>query len=77
MVFKHCFNVCVIVFTDEDSYPSSGSESRESSAGSLRSHPLPVPPTTSSLCRRRMITRVKRPDLTDLNVEIPTTGTPI
>ncbi|XP_035825496.1 serine/threonine-protein kinase Nek10 [Aplysia californica] len=57
--------------SDEDSYPSSGSESRESSAGSLRSHPLPVPPVP--LRRRAPPRPVKKPDMTlsDLAVEIP------
>ncbi|XP_076465974.1 serine/threonine-protein kinase Nek10-like [Babylonia areolata] len=61
--------------TDEESYPSSGSESRESSAGSVRSlnptvpqHPLPSTPKVLRDARRRA---TKRCGISSLMVDIP------
>ncbi|KAL8610125.1 hypothetical protein ACOMHN_024591 [Nucella lapillus] len=64
--------------TDEDSYPSSGSESRESSAGSVRSlnptvpqHPLPSTPKLLRDVRRRA---AKCGSVSSLMVDIPQTA---
>ena len=64
--------------TDEDSYPSSGSESRESSAGSIRSlnpiMPQHPPPSTPQLLRDARRRATKRNVLSSLVVDIPQTG---
>ncbi|KAK7477969.1 hypothetical protein BaRGS_00030798 [Batillaria attramentaria] len=70
--------------TDEDSYPSSGSESRESSAGSVRSFGLPglnhspvgpqhLPPSTPKLLRDARRRAAKR-NMSSLIVDIPQTA---
>ncbi|CAG5124973.1 unnamed protein product [Candidula unifasciata] len=59
--------------SDEDSYPSSGSESRESSAGSVRTrHPCP-PPLETHLITRRLLQRqnLNSSQLSSLELEIP------
>ena len=64
--------------TDEDSYPSSGSESRESSAGSIRSlnpiMPQHPPPSTPQLLRDARRRATKRNVLSSLVVDIPQAG---
>ncbi|KAK7110811.1 serine/threonine-protein kinase Nek10-like [Littorina saxatilis] len=64
--------------TDDDSYPSSGSESRESSAGSVRSLnpmvPQHPPPSTPQLRRDARRRAAKRSVLSSLMVDIPQTA---
>lgn len=64
------------LFTDEDSYPSSGSESRESSAGSVRTrHQCPPPLETQNITRRLLQRQnLNASHLSSLELEIPAAG---